>query len=97
MGEGDVILYSIIRFPVIHVPPLARNTGGETGIRTLGTLAHNGFRDRPVRPLRHLSTPYNPFKNSYYQEGDNKPYFRLMKKNNAGNSGGSSTGKQLED
>ena len=37
------------------------------------------------------------FKNSYYQEGDNKPYFRLMKKNNAGNSGGSSTGKQLED
>ena len=37
------------------------------------------------------------FKNSYYQEGDNKPYFRLMKKNNAGNSGGSSTGKRLED
>ena len=37
------------------------------------------------------------FKNSCYQEGDNKPYFRLMKKNNAGNSGGSSTGKQLED
>ena len=29
--------------------------GGETGIRTLGTQAHNGFRDRPVRPLRHLS------------------------------------------
>ena len=36
------------------------------------------------------------FKNSYYQEGDNKPYFRLMKKSGAGNSGASS-GKQLED
>ena len=29
--------------------------GGETGIRTLGTQAHNGFRDRPNRPLWHLS------------------------------------------
>ena len=39
MVEGHIILKS----------------GGETGIRTLGTQAHNGFRDRPVRPLRHLS------------------------------------------
>ena len=30
--------------------------GGETGIRTLGTLRYNDFRDRPVRPLRHLSS-----------------------------------------
>ena len=31
-------------------------TGGEIGIRTLGTReGHNGFRDRPDRPLRHLS------------------------------------------
>ena len=30
--------------------------GGEGGIRTLGTPEGlNGFRDRPVRPLRHLS------------------------------------------
>ena len=29
---------------------------GERGIRTLGpTKQVNGFRDRPVRPLRHLS------------------------------------------
>ena len=29
---------------------------GETGIRTQGTReGHNGFRDRPVQPLRHLS------------------------------------------
>ncbi len=29
---------------------------GEGGIRTLGTRnAYNGFRDRPVQPLRHLS------------------------------------------
>ncbi len=31
-------------------------TCGEGGIRTLGTRnAYNGFRDRPVQPLRHLS------------------------------------------
>ena len=28
---------------------------GETGIRTLDTRRYNGFRDRPDRPLRHLS------------------------------------------
>ena len=29
---------------------------GEKGIRTPGARKeHNGFRDRPVRPLRHLS------------------------------------------
>ena len=29
---------------------------GERGIRTLGTRkGYTGFRDRPVRPLRHLS------------------------------------------
>jgi len=39
------------------------------------------------------------FKNSYYQEGDNKPYFRLMKK--SGDTGrvseSTSSGKKLED
>ena len=31
-------------------------TGGEGGIRTLGgPKDHNGFRDRPIRPLWHLS------------------------------------------
>jgi hypothetical protein len=30
--------------------------GGEGGIRTLGGHeAHNGFRDRPIQPLWHLS------------------------------------------
>ena len=29
---------------------------GETGIRTLDTRRYNGFRDRPDRPLRHLSS-----------------------------------------
>ena len=29
--------------------------GGEGGIRTLGTLRFNGFRDRPIQPLSHLS------------------------------------------
>ena len=35
--------------------PLTSIAGGEGGIRTLGTFRHNGFRDRPVKPLRHLS------------------------------------------
>ncbi len=30
--------------------------GGETGIRTLGALRHDGFQDRCFRPLSHLST-----------------------------------------
>ena len=35
---------------------------------------------------------------SYYQEGDNKPYFRLMKKNKSAESASTgSSGKQLED
>ena len=34
--------------------------GGETGIRTLGPPKEvNGFRDRPDRPLRHLSVVSN--------------------------------------
>ena len=33
-------------------------SGGEGGIRTLGTLlGYNGFRDRPIQPLWHLSEP----------------------------------------
>jgi hypothetical protein len=34
----------------------ADGEGGEGGIRTLGGHEdHNGFRDRPDQPLRHLS------------------------------------------
>ena len=29
--------------------------GGEGGIRTPGTLRYNGFQDRRIRPLCHLS------------------------------------------
>jgi hypothetical protein len=29
--------------------------GGGSGIRTHGALRHNGFRDRPIRPLSHPS------------------------------------------
>ena len=32
-----------------------RGFGGETGIRTLGRLPFNGFQDRRIRPLCHLS------------------------------------------
>ena len=40
---------------------LGRASGGEGGIRTLGTHEeYNGFRDRPDRPLRHLSAPRLP-------------------------------------
>ena len=31
--------------------------GGEGGIRTLDTLRHTAFRERPVQPLLHLSIP----------------------------------------
>ena len=34
------------------------NTGGEGGIRTHGPFRVNGFRDRPIRPLSHLSAFY---------------------------------------
>ena len=30
-------------------------SGGEGGIRTHGTSRYNGFRDRPIQPLSHLS------------------------------------------
>ncbi len=30
-------------------------SGGEGGIRTHGPFQDNGFRDRPIRPLSHLS------------------------------------------
>lgn len=35
--------------------------GGETGIRTLGALRHDGFQDRCFRPLSHLSTHCNMY------------------------------------
>ncbi len=44
--------------PCPHLPNRVRrsvNNGGEAGIRTLGALRHNGFRDRPIQPLSHLS------------------------------------------
>jgi len=37
------------------------------------------------------------FKNSYYIEGENKPYFRLMKKNKEASKDAGSSGKELED
>jgi hypothetical protein len=35
--------------------PEGRSIGGGSGIRTHGALRHNGFRDRPIRPLSHPS------------------------------------------
>ena len=32
-----------------------KKNGGEGGIRTHGTLPHNGFQDRHLQPLGHLS------------------------------------------
>lgn len=43
-----------------------KNFGGETGIRTLGRLPFNGFQDRRIRPLCHLS--------------DRREYYRNVKK-----------------
>ena len=36
---------------------LVSHGGGEGGIRTHGPFQDNGFRDRPNRPLSHLSAP----------------------------------------
>ena len=35
--------------------------GGEGGIRTPGTLRYNGFQDRRIRPLCHLSVGRSEF------------------------------------
>ena len=46
-------------FSIKKAPRLAsegHKSGGESGIRTHGRMkSYNGFRDRPVQPLRHLS------------------------------------------
>ena len=34
---------------------LRKRSGGEGGIRTPGTFQFNGFQDRRIRPLCHLS------------------------------------------
>ena len=39
------------------VAQVIENVGGEGGIRTHGPFQDNGFRDRPNRPLSHLSAP----------------------------------------
>ena len=41
-----------------ELDPEVRNknkSGGERGIRTLGTFRFNGFQDHRIRPLCHLS------------------------------------------
>ena len=42
-------------FAARRVPRSNSVSGGEGGIRTHGTLRYNGFRDRPIQPLSHLS------------------------------------------
>ena len=39
--------------------------GGERGIRTPGTLRHNGFQDRRFKPLTHLSANGNNLENVF--------------------------------
>ena len=45
-------------YPMWRQPRVARRAkrGGERGIRTPGAFRHNGFQDRRIRPLCHLST-----------------------------------------
>jgi hypothetical protein len=49
-------------------------SGGERGIRTPGGITHNGFQDRRIKPLCHLSagkirTIYGVTKNNLFLEG----------------------------
>ena len=60
--EGLACLWHAIpKVPVLPSEALAEtsvallNSGGEGGIRTLGARRLNGFRDRPIQPLSHLS------------------------------------------
>ena len=46
---------SKIFFAVELGDALPNLSGGETGIRTLGSLRYNGFQDHRFRPLSHLS------------------------------------------
>ncbi len=39
----------------IEINPLGFSLGGERGIRTPGGITHNGFQDRRIKPLCHLS------------------------------------------
>ena len=55
---GDRWLYDHIRKAnsfLMTTKDHERGFGGETGIRTLGRLPFNGFQDRRIRPLCHLS------------------------------------------
>ena len=47
-----------IRFLLFVLFLLLRFFCGKRGIRTPGTSQFNGFQDRRVRPLRHLSFPH---------------------------------------
>jgi hypothetical protein len=53
---------------------------GEGGIRTHGTtMQFNGFRDRPVQPLRHLSKAYTDYKfNDFLTDIKRILYFLLF-------------------
>jgi hypothetical protein len=51
-------------------------SGGERGIRTPGSITYNGFQDRRIKPLCHLSagkisTIYGVTKNYLFLEGIN--------------------------
>ena len=50
MKEKRLLIYEK-KEGILDEDPLS----GERGIRTPGGVTLNGFRDRPVRPLRHLS------------------------------------------
>ena len=44
--------------------------GGESGIRTHGTLPHAGFQDRCLQPLGHLSINNHHILTDFYQKSD---------------------------
>ena len=56
--KGAYPLQSPRSNPTGRVLRCCRRYGGEGGIRTHGPFQDNGFRDRPIRPLSHLSAPW---------------------------------------
>ena len=51
---------------IIKAPEIGALFSGERGIRTPGPLLDNGFQDRRIRPLCHLSVKELQYKNFFY-------------------------------
>ena len=83
MRKNRIILLKNMRKKRCRAYSFNLKSNGERGIRTLGTLQYNGFQDRRIRPLCHLSG--NFFQKKCYEMSEKLPLvsnfkMRLQKK-----------------